>query len=307
MQKLDQKQKMQVVVLGVLAVGLFGYFAMQMVKVTPAAAKTQTASTPAPARVSTPSKAAAAAPAVPGKPGAATSTTVADAAQIMAPPPAPNMRDPFIPGLADEASIEAYQKSLQTAKQSPDAPSVKNADWNKPVAPFVAPLPKPGDGLMTHPADLSVAPLPQPVAAAPAWTVTGVVDGGGGGSIAILRNGDARRMVRAGDMVDNFRVVEIGRSNVVFAADGKRYTLPLGGARPPAPPAPGTTVPTESTQGTAAMPAASTTMPSPTVPPSTSTGPQPSTPPSTNGGGDTNLLMTLPGGLKLPIFYLPAM
>ena len=44
MQKLDQKQKMQVVVLGLLAVGMFGTFIFRMLQVSPAAAHTQTAS-----------------------------------------------------------------------------------------------------------------------------------------------------------------------------------------------------------------------------------------------------------------------
>ena len=43
MQKLDQKQKMQVVVLGLLAVGMFGTFIFRMLQVSPAAAHTQTA------------------------------------------------------------------------------------------------------------------------------------------------------------------------------------------------------------------------------------------------------------------------
>jgi hypothetical protein len=299
MRKLDKKQKVLVFFLAILAVGLFGTFVFQMLKVTPAAAHTQVATANGQQTTTTTAKAAPGATTVAVKTttgsgqGATTQlqSTAQDAAVASpeAPAPTPTMRDPFIPGVADPVAVEAYHKSLEPVK-SPTAPQ-KSGAWNKATAPFVAPLPKPGGFSPTaRTADFSVTPLPKtaPEAiAAPTWTMTGVVEGDGG-KVAILRDGDQRRMVRRGDMLDsNFRVVEVGRNRVMVAHGSDKYLLPIGGSHT----------------------APASTQPAPTAP----AAPQPNTPqdlgaPATpaDNGSNPNTMLKLPGGLSLPAIHLPA-
>ena len=67
--------------------------------------------------------------------------------------------------------------------------------------------------------------------AAPSWTVTGVLQGGGE-QIAILRSGEVRQFAHRGDVVGgNFRVVDVTRNYVILRHGTVRYTLPLGGAQ----------------------------------------------------------------------------
>jgi len=97
-------------------------------------------------------------------------------------------------------------------------------------------LPAPGGNDAPPPAVGPTAPVaPMPAApsapSAPSWTVTGVLQSSGE-DIAILRNGDERRIVRAGDMVDGeFRIVDVTRQHVILRHGANRYTLPLGGAK----------------------------------------------------------------------------
>lgn len=284
MQKLDQKQKTQVVILGVLAVGMFGTFIFRMLQVSPAAAHTQTAgaagqqTTLTTARV-TPASTKAAGDVVLGS--------------TDAPAPTSTMRDPFVPGIADEAALEAYRKSIEQAKPAPHV-AAASGSWNKPSAlPTVNPLPRP-NGSLTLPtvrtADYTVAPLPTAPAAAetpaPAWTVTGLVQGDDG-RMAILRSGESRRMVRTGDMVDdNYRVVEISRGRVVVAHGKSTFTLPLGGVK------------------TAPAPAATPVQATPQANTPQDLGAPASTPAATSI--DPNAVIRLPGGLTLPTIHLPA-
>jgi len=293
MQKLDQKQKMQVVVLGVLAVGMFGTFIFRMMQVSPAAAHTQSASAVGQQTTSTASKSRL----------ASTKDATGDLT-LDAPPPTSAMRDPFIPGIADQAALEAYHKSLT-------APStrkpVASGLWNRPLRTVVAPLPSPENGLMlptVRPAEYTATPLPGPAPvavpeiAAPSWTVTGVVQGDDG-KMAILRNGDARRMVRVGDMVDdNYRVVEVGQGHVRVAHGKDAFTLPLGGVKT----APAKAATETSTPG---MPQANT--PQDLGAPSTPVTGLPAGTVSPGGSTiDPNAVIKLPGGLTLPTVHLPA-
>lgn len=276
MGKLDQKQKIQVVVLGALAAVMFGTFIFRMIQVTPAAAKTQTASTDQTSTTSASSSKTK-----------FTATAADDALVADAPPPTSTMRDPFVPAFADQSAIQAYQKSVDPAKPAAQQTS---GSWNKMVPPLVAPLPRPGD--LSMPASLTVAPLPKPVAqtvADPTWTVTGVVDGDDG-RMAILRSGDSRRMVRMGDMVDDtYRVVDVDEGHVTLAHGKSKFKLDVG-ARPAAP-----------------APSAPSTQ---TTPAST---PQALGAPDNDGDDDSstgtpanpNAVIKLPGGLTLPTVRLP--
>jgi len=289
MGKLNKKQIPQVILLAMLAVGLFGRFAYCMLKPTPAAARTQVATTTVPAAT------------VHG-----TGFALA-ALDPTAPPPTPGMRDPFVPGMADELALEAYQKSLHTSSQV--APQhQKSMQWNRvvePPVPYVPPLPGGNSDPASDGRTLSALPVGRPTElpatpAAPQWTVTGVLDGDNG-QMAILRNGDARRIVHEGDMVDDgFRVVSVTRGHVTLGHGRETYSLPLGGAKiaPAAPAAPSSVAPPaysgpNSPQDLGAPSQPVTGLPAGTVTP---------------GGTqiDPNALIKLPGGFKLPTINMPA-
>ena len=241
MQKLDKKQIPQFAALCVLSAGVFGYFIVKIVVPSPATAGTR----PRPAPV-----VAAETPAGAGPTMAATApTTTTDGADTPAPAPTPGMRDPFAIGFVDPAL---------TATTAPAAPAAGLAAVSKPAkdsAPQVAtirevspaPVSAPGlpPGLQALPpmggapgtpdapekAALAGTPPSAPTPA-PLWAVTGVLQSPGG-SVAILRNGDARRIVRNGDSVDGlYRVVAVTRSAVMLRHGKTFYHLALGADKP---------------------------------------------------------------------------
>jgi len=302
MQKLDQKQKMQVAGLSVAAVGLFGYFTYQMLQVSPAAAKTQSASAAGQQTKSTLTSTSSSTSTTAAKP--ATTLAKADLAATATDAPAPTltMRDPFVPGIADPAALDAYLKSNPAGAKPAEAPHNASGSWNKPSS-FVAPLPRPDDGMTlppARPAEFSATPLPSPApvaAESPSWTVTGVIQGDDG-RIAIMRNGDARRMVHTGDMVDDtYRVVDVSQGKVKLAHGKQTYTIVLGAK--PVVPAASPATPTQampqanSPQDLGAPATPATGLPQGTVTPGGST-------------IDPNALIKLPGGLTLPTIHLPA-
>jgi hypothetical protein len=119
MNKKNKKQAPQIIVLGILAVGMFGLFGYRMLKPSPAAARTQ----------------------------AAKQTTSHDVmvASVSTEPTGPldakDIRDPFIPGMADPMAMDAYRKSMETAKPVAAVHPVKSAAWNKIAVPAVPPMP----------------------------------------------------------------------------------------------------------------------------------------------------------------------
>ena len=240
-QKIDKKQMPQVIGLGVVSCGMFGYFAVKMM------APTASAAPPPPAKKADVTVAAAAntpgAGPVPGTTAASGTAPATDAATPDAPPPTPGMRDPFIPAISDAtaptppAPVKMQVASRVTSDSdalhlpaAPPLPSVE-AVGDRALAPL------PGASSPTA----SLAPMPV-VLSAPPWTVTGVVRSGPE-EMVILRSGEARRIVRAGEMVDaHFRIADVTRDYVVLRHGAQSFTLPLGGPkivpaakRPPAP------------------------------------------------------------------------
>jgi hypothetical protein len=278
--KLDKRQAPLVVILSLLAAGLFGFFVYQMITPSKAAAHMQ-----------------------PSEEGLRQVRSIAQAvvAPVLAPPPSAGMRDPFIPGITDPAVLMAYRKTLQAAKPSSPGgarPIPIPAAWNSAISmPHVTPLPAayPTFGGNSH-GSLAAAPI-APVdydLQAPSWTLTGIVESGGG-EIAIMRNGDSRRMVRRGEMVDGqFRVVDVEANRVVLASGKARFNLPLGGEKK-APPVqsqatPGATAAPSNTPPSLATPAVSGA----TAPSTSNAGPSAATPlrlpgePNTSSTGTPN-------------------
>ncbi len=234
MKKLDKKQIPQVVVLAVLALGLFGYFAKTLFLTSPVSAKG-----PAPAR-------AAVAPGSNAKaaPSAAAPGMAAEAAPPM---PAVALRDPFAPAVASGPAAPPVQAGLpaQVSAKGPAAPPAPRLASLRTLPPIGISIP--AAPALPFPAAAAPAPgrptgsLP-PLPVAPSWTVTGVLQSGSE-HIAILRSGETRRFVKQGDYVDDrFQVAKVTRSFVVLSVGKSVFTLPLGGAKDKRAPS-GTAVP----------------------------------------------------------------
>lgn len=221
MKKLDKKQIPQVVVLAVLALGLFGYFAKTLLMPGPVSAK---AAVPAPVTAVT---------ALGAKP--APGTAVPGVAAVP-PMPSATMRDPFAPAITASSNSAAPMQAALAARAAVHAAApaprlaslraLPAAGFSIPAAPplpFPAAAAPPVYGRPTA----SLPPLP----AAPSWTVTGVLQSGAE-HIAILRSGETRRFVKQGDYVDDqFQVAQVTRSFVVLRAGRSAFTLPLGGTK----------------------------------------------------------------------------
>lgn len=267
MQKLDKKQIPQFVGLCVLSTGTFGYFGLRMVTPSPAAAATRPALKPSEA-AAIPAAKAANAPA-----GTAAGAVASPVAEAAAPPPTPGMRDPFVVGYTDPKTTPAIAAAPAfTAPVHGPAPATQMADaqiheqvsslppapisgLTMPGFPAAPPLPAAAPALPPQ----KIMPLPAPPPAPPKWSVTGLLQGEDGAGVAILRDGESRRIVHVGDFVDSvFRVTRVTRSEVVLRHGKTFYTLPLGtkSESPSLPAAPAVPAP-------AALPPPA----SPTVPP----------------------------------------
>jgi len=171
-------------------------------------------------------------------PGDDTSTTAV--------PPSAGMRDPFVVGYIDPKTTASTQPPSQTQ------PAPKGAASDSAMPSL---LPMPGlqgpetvsalSGLTIRPSEtaatsIGVTPLPS----APPWTVTGVLLTDSA-KMAILRNGQARRIVRSGDLVDSsYRLADVTRNWVVLRHGSLSYRLLLGAGKPSSTPAaPPTVVP----------------------------------------------------------------
>ena len=247
MNKLDKKQIPQFAALCVLSAGVFGYFVVKIVTPSPAAAGTR----PHPATEAA-QTATAAAPA-PGKAagtGPATNPAVIpteDGAEV--PAPTPGMRDPFMVGYVDPKTqpalpippVIAPAKVAATAKAAmPVKAGVFQVASIREVGPASAGMAALPFGLKGF-SPLGAGPsLPSTSKAAeapkaPVWTVTGVLQSEAG-QVAVLRNGEARRIVRTGDFVDStYQVVAVTRGAVVLRHGKTFYHLALGAAKPTTP------------------------------------------------------------------------
>lgn len=247
MNKLDKKQMPQFAALCVLSAGAFGYFVMKIVTPSPAAAGTR------------PHPVAEAASAAHSSVKTAAGTGVAPAEEeAEAPAPTPGMRDPFVVGDAAPKTppVQTGGAALPALPGLPGLPAAHMPKPTKVGVPQLASIhevsPAP-IGVPAAPAlpfglkgfsPVSAASAPRVVPpkatvldapAAPTWTVTGVLQNDLG-QVAVLRNGEARRIVRTGDFVDNvYRVVAVTRSTVTLRHGKTFYHLTLGAAKPAAP------------------------------------------------------------------------
>ncbi len=251
MKTLDKKQIPQFAALCVVTSGVFGYLVVHFVAPGSASAQTRPAAAVHPAvpvPAANQASAASQTSVVPSKTGAAASTgTSADSTDIPdAPPPTPAMHDPFAVGYADPATTALAAAPVKApALLHLPAPGKKVADLGAvplPVGPSAPALPgsfspfpvhssAPMAGGMTSLPQAAAQPALPQAPAAPSWTVTGVLLGESG-TVAILRSGEARRIVRSGDFVDGtYRVTSVTRTSVVLRHGAAVYQLPLGGTK----------------------------------------------------------------------------
>lgn len=234
--KLDKKQLPQYIALGVLTAGVGGYTVYHFAAAGPVSADTRPA-----AAATAPAQAAKPAPA--GTGAAAPAAVAADTGD--APPPTPAMRDPFAVGYVDPGTVSAPPVAAAPSlpppsKQVASLGAISPLPVGLPAAP-----PLPGSGFGAFPPKAAALPNALPAGpsaptlpAAPAlpepphWTVTGVLIGAGG-KVAILRSGDTRRIVRAGDFVDSvYRVSDVSRTAVQLRHGAAVYRIVLGGTKP---------------------------------------------------------------------------
>ena len=230
-QKIDKKQMPQVIGLGVVSCGMFGYFAYKMMAPTVSAAPPPTAGQVRPV---------AAASARPIRRGAGGDVGTRPAMPD-APPPTPGCMTrssrrsattrPRCGPAATPAWVHRLRASWGPNELAPYPP--------RPAAPAAG-----GGGEEAVPAAAAgrlhgecirpgqpPAGQPAPMPVAPSWTVTGV--SGDGGQVAILRSGEVRQFAHRGDIVGgDFRVVDVTRDSVVLRHGSARYTLLLGGDKP---------------------------------------------------------------------------
>lgn len=232
--KLDKKQLPQFIALGVLTAGVGTYAVVHLAAPGPVSAQTRPAA-PVPAKTSLPTTNAK-----PGDPMPADAAASADIAD--APPPSPTMHDPFAVGYVDPGTLPAAAVSaaskLPPGKQVAALGGLSPLPIGLPTAPAL-----PGSGFSAVPMNVPSLPTAPPapmlppakafVPDAPKWTVTGVLQGTGG-EVAILRSGDARRIVRAGDFVDStYRVTGVTRTSVLLRHGTSVYQLSLGAKSAP--------------------------------------------------------------------------
>ena len=242
MKQLDKKQMPQFAALCVLSAGVFGYLVVHLAAPGPASAGTRGPAAPAPAL-------SGAGPAAAGVAAPPAAGTAPDAAVADAPPPTPAMHDPFAVGYVDPATV--LPAAALAGMKAPALPKLPPAGKQvASLAPLpVSPLPAGAASLTGTLGGFSAPPAPSLPAAstapalpaapsAPAWTVTGVLQGATG-KVAILRDGDARRIVRSGDFVDStYRVIGVSRTSVTLRHGKAVYQLVLG-AEKAAPAKPG--------------------------------------------------------------------
>jgi hypothetical protein len=220
----DKKQLPQVIVLGVLSLGLFGYFGFRMLTPPPSEAAPQGTKAALTAKAETTATATVA---------AASTDAAAPVAGVIDAPPVANVRDPFVAPVNDLAPLPVATNPTSPAAPPP-LPVVRNVA-SLPAFNTIKPLPTarvPSAPPLNNFNNVNALPSAPPVDLGPSgWTVTGVIgdDTDPSSRIACMRNGDLHRYVRSGGTVDgDFQVVSVNRDGVVLRRSGHVYRLRIG-------------------------------------------------------------------------------
>lgn len=221
--KIEKKDQPKLIVVAVLFVGALVYCVVQMT----AAPTTQAASK------------SAGAPAGDAAGGASGTATPVGALAAAADPAAEAFeadrfaqmsggKDPFVPNGPAAAKNTTAPPPVAGRVRVAATPPAPPLDWlGKPGKIPAAPPDSWGGEGAAGPDAPPVPPTPVAVPA-PRYEVTGIVRGEV--TVAILRSGEERRFVRAGDSVGNgFTVTGIGADGVEIQSGERRVTLKLGG------------------------------------------------------------------------------
>lgn len=230
LEKLDQKQMPQVIVLGVLCVGVVGYGVMQ------AFGGEQKPAKPAGEAAA----AGAATAAAPDSPDAESGVQITQAGAAGLQLPGTFNPDPFRP----LASGKAVAKSAPAPPPAAPAPTrmAKLPKW-----PTFQGLPSLGGEGGLPPAQPSViTPAPPPGPVRPAVVLTGVIDVDDGDDMALaVLDGKDRRILQVGDVVaNNYRVKKIAMDGILLINGTDKYFVTLGKQDEAAAAAPIDTAPT---------------------------------------------------------------
>lgn len=215
-QKLDQKQVPQVVILGVITVGILGWAGYQWIGAA-SSARAET-NPPAAARMAQADKGAAHSatgePTATGQPDAGTAAG--------GPAPAGAGAVGLGVGGYNPDPFRAPANVEQPAKVTP-APAPKPAQHEQPSARWPGnpgALPNPGgEGGATLPA----GPVEPPAPVRPTVVVTGIIDVDGGHDMALLEMNSQQRIVQVGDEVDSYKVKKIDLNGVLLVNGKDRY------------------------------------------------------------------------------------
>lgn len=214
-EKMDPKQVPQVIILGVLTVGVLGYGVVQ-------AMGTGGEKKPAPAATA----AAAAESSDEEKAEAATSDVqITQAGAPAMQLPGTYNPDPFRPAKGAKAAASAPAPAPIPAVRKP----VRTAMALRWPSNFES-VPSLGPGGMPPARPEAVTPAPPPAPVRPLLLVTGIIDVEDGDDMAlVVLDGRDRRILQVGDVVsNNYRVKKIAMDGVMLVNGTDKYFVSLG-------------------------------------------------------------------------------
>lgn len=231
----EKKQKVQIGVMAVLAVGFCGNFVVRMMIPSPAANPINPQGSAV--VIKSPASASSKSPAL---------GTVVDAVFQDAPSPTDSMKNPFTPQIASLDPLASVAKPTPkgtwithhsgrfNGAQFPNVAPLPMMSNNRPFVPGVPPLPSSFAGPFHTPLQAGSSLTKDP---SQTWTVSGIVDSGDN-SIAIIRGQNGRKFVHIGDVLsDGLKVVRITRTKIVLADGQRRYPILLASVHNQAAPA----------------------------------------------------------------------
>jgi hypothetical protein len=215
MKKLDQKQVPQVIALGVLSLGLFGYFGMTMMGSSkPAPKPAAAADKPAEATA----KETAAAPEAPAPVDPAVLAGMAAGSVYNA--------DPFRPAIQPRPTAPTAQQHASAAAPASgprwNLGSMPSASGPEPAFPALPAGSQP---------QVRVAAPPAAPPVRPDVAVTGIIDAANGSDMALIEVGGDHRMVQLGDTIANDYLVRKIALDGIWLGNARakdRYFVALG-------------------------------------------------------------------------------
>jgi hypothetical protein len=240
-QKMDQKQGPQVIILVVVAVGVFGWVGFSAINgaAPPKKQPTKTAEGSEPVRV-------AQAPANvlngggPGSPatGTAAVTAAEGAATSGAALPSPIPGGAPLPGIYSADPFRSLVPAQSKTQPAPSAPHRASSGANRRMAisKLFGGLPNVGDAFPGLAGGDVTKPAPPAPPARPELELTGVIDAEKGGTdMALVTIDQQQRILQVGDVLpNNYHVAKIALDGVLLVSGKDRFFVALGKKTEPA-------------------------------------------------------------------------